>query len=73
MSSRWLARWLFGPLGWQNTRPLAARVYHNIRNRYHTADLQGYVSGKERAMSELYIFMYKIYVGFFVSCWTQTN
>lgn len=52
VSYRWLARWLFGPLGWQNTRPLAACVYHNIRKRYHTADVQGYVSGKERADSD---------------------
>ncbi|XP_068730717.1 uncharacterized protein [Montipora capricornis] len=46
---RWLARWLFGPLGWENTRPLPSCVYHKIRSSFHTLEATGYVSGQERA------------------------
>ena len=33
---RWIIRWLCGYMGWENTRPLPACVYHDIRTRYQT-------------------------------------
>ena len=49
VSYRWLARWLFGPLGWENTRPLPSCLYHKLRTQFHTHETTGYVSGQERA------------------------
>jgi hypothetical protein len=49
VSYRWLARWLFGIMGWENTRPLSACIYHHIRTTFPTGDAKGYVSGEERA------------------------
>ena len=49
---RWLARWLFGPLGWNNTRPLPLCMYHKIRSQFHTPEATGYVSGQEHADNE---------------------
>lgn len=46
---RWLARWLFGPMGWENTRPLPSCIYHRIRSEFQTHETTGYVSGQERA------------------------
>ena len=51
---RWLARWLFGEMGWENTRPLAACVYHKIRKRFSSSNSKGYVSGQDRATVEWY-------------------
>ena len=45
---RWLAKWLFGCMGWENTRPLPACLYHELRSRYGSTHVQGYVSGQER-------------------------
>ena len=52
VSYRWLARWLFGPMGWENTRPLPACVYDLTRQTYATGRTTGYVSGQERAIDE---------------------
>ena len=49
---RWLAKWLWGYMGFENTRPLPACLYNNIRKRYITAQLQGYVSGQERGSAD---------------------
>ena len=46
---RWLARWLFGPMGWENTRPLPSCIYHRLRSELQTHETTGYVSGQERA------------------------
>ncbi len=46
---RWLARWFFGYLGWDNTRPLPACVYGDIRQRYATGQRTGYRETEERA------------------------
>ena len=51
---RWLARWLFCQLGWENTRPLPACVYRTIRESFLTInETKGYVSGQERADQEI--------------------
>ena len=39
---RWIIRWLCGYMGWENTRPLPAYIYHNIRSRYQTLQSRGY-------------------------------
>ena len=49
VSYRWLAKWLFGRMGWENTRPLSACIYHHIRVTFPTGDAKGYVSGNKRA------------------------
>ena len=46
---RWLARWLFGPMGRENTRPLPSCIYHKIRKEFQTHGATGYVSRQERA------------------------
>ena len=35
--------------GWENTRPLSACIYHQIRTTFPTGDAKGYVSGEEQA------------------------
>jgi hypothetical protein len=44
---RWLAKWLFGYMGWENTRPLPACLYHELRSRYGSTHVQGYVLDKK--------------------------
>ena len=46
---RWLARWLFGEMGWENTRSLSACIYNHIRKTLPTDSTLGYSSGQERA------------------------
>ena len=46
---RWLARWLFGYMGPENTRPLSACIYENIRTRYNTGGATGYSDAAERS------------------------
>lgn len=36
VSYRWLVRWICGYMGWDNTRPLPACVYHNIHWRFQS-------------------------------------
>ncbi|XP_065060192.1 uncharacterized protein LOC135687538 [Rhopilema esculentum] len=45
---RWLVRWIFGPMGWDNTRPLPACIYEEIRSRFPTTSLRGYATTEER-------------------------
>ncbi|XP_044176642.1 uncharacterized protein LOC122959384 [Acropora millepora] len=45
---RFLVRWIFGPLGWNNSRPLPACVYHKIRQKFPTASTRGYSSADQR-------------------------
>eukprot|EP00112_Aurelia_sp_Birch-Aquarium-sp1_P021545 Seg5830.2 transcript_id=Seg5830.2/GoldUCD/mRNA.D3Y31 product="hypothetical protein" protein_id=Seg5830.2/GoldUCD/D3Y31 len=45
---RWIARWLFGYMGWDNTRPLPACIYHNLRTRFPTANSTGYKTTQQR-------------------------
>lgn len=46
---RWVVRWIFGYLGWDNTRPLPACIYNHIREKYQTAEaMVGYASAQER-------------------------
>ena len=33
---RWLIRWLCGYMGWGNTRPLPACIYHEIRTKFES-------------------------------------
>ncbi|KAK3715355.1 hypothetical protein QZH41_010170, partial [Actinostola sp. cb2023] len=48
---RWLIRWLCGYMGWENTRPLPACVYHHIRTTYATQQSRGvtYIENKEQS------------------------
>ncbi|CAH3043429.1 unnamed protein product [Porites lobata] len=40
---RCMIRWLCGYMGWENTRPLPACIYHDIRSRlYQTLQSRGY-------------------------------
>ena len=39
---RWVVRCICGYMGWENTRPLPAGVYHLIREKYHTKMGRGY-------------------------------
>ncbi|KAK2554154.1 hypothetical protein P5673_024509 [Acropora cervicornis] len=43
-----LVRWIFGPLGWNNSRPLPAHVYHKIRQNFLTASTRGHSSADQR-------------------------
>lgn len=45
---RWLVRWICGYLGWDNTRPLPACVYDNIRQKFQSAQVHGYQSAEQR-------------------------
>lgn len=45
---RWTVRWLCGYMGWENTRPLPACVYHNIRKKYPSHQTRGYATALER-------------------------
>lgn len=45
---RLVVRWLCGPLGWENTRPLPACVYHDLRTKYKTRGSRGYASAQDR-------------------------
>ena len=38
----------YSVVGWENTRPLPACLYHDLRSRYGSTHVQGYVSGQER-------------------------
>lgn len=46
---RWVARYLFGYMGWDNTRPLPACIYHHLRSQYPTHESKGYLSAQDRA------------------------
>lgn len=48
VSYRWLVRWICGYMGWDNTRPLPACVYHNIRQRFLTEQIRGYQTAQQR-------------------------
>ncbi|XP_068713257.1 uncharacterized protein [Montipora foliosa] len=45
---RWLVRWSCGYMGWDNTRPLPACVYHILRQTFYTEMTRGYQSGQQR-------------------------
>lgn len=45
---RWLIRWICGHMGWDNTRPLPACVYHKIRGAFPTAQVRGYQAAEQR-------------------------
>ncbi|CAH3020114.1 unnamed protein product [Porites evermanni] len=45
---RWLIRWLSGYLGWDNSRPLPACVYHYIRTKFSSHQTRGYVPSQAR-------------------------
>jgi len=45
---RWTTWWLCGYIGWGNTRPLPACVYHSIRTKYHSNQSRGYASFTDR-------------------------
>ena len=45
---RWVVRWIFGYLGWDNTRPFPACIYNHIREKYQVAEAIGYASAQER-------------------------
>ncbi|KAL9970831.1 hypothetical protein ACROYT_G023278 [Oculina patagonica] len=45
---RWTVRWLCGYMGWENTRPLPACVYHSIRKKYPSNQSRGYATALER-------------------------
>ena len=48
VAHRLVVRWLCDPLGWENTRPLPACVYHDIRTCYFTRAAMGYSSAQDR-------------------------
>lgn len=45
---RWLTRWLCGYLGWENSRPLPACVYHHVRTNMNSHNVTGYATSRER-------------------------
>ena len=45
---RWTIRWLRGFLGWDNSRPLPACVYHSIRKKYPLRQSTGYSTSQDR-------------------------
>ncbi|XP_044183456.1 uncharacterized protein LOC122964071 [Acropora millepora] len=45
---RWLVRWMCGYLGWDNTRPLPACVYDDIRKKFQSTQVHGYQSAEQR-------------------------
>ena len=45
---RWIVRWIFGMLGWENSRPLPACLYNDIRKRYPSQSTTGYKSTQQR-------------------------
>ncbi|KAK2570389.1 hypothetical protein P5673_005193 [Acropora cervicornis] len=45
---RWLVRWSSGYMGWNNTRPLPACVYHILRQTFYSEMTRGYQSGQQR-------------------------
>ena len=45
---RLLARWMFGYMDWENTRPLPACIYHYIRTKFSSANASGYKKTNER-------------------------
>ena len=45
---RWLVRWIFGYLGWDNSRPLPACIYETARRQWPTSNTRGYVSADSR-------------------------
>ena len=45
---RWVIRYIFGYLGWDNARPLPACVYHHIRSKYPTNQFTGFASSADR-------------------------
>lgn len=45
---RWLIKWMCGLLGWDNSRPLPACVYHKIRTVFQSDEARGYVSSHKR-------------------------
>lgn len=45
---RWFVRWICGPMGWENSRPLSACVYHRIRSELPSGRSRGYSPAEER-------------------------
>ncbi|XP_068711569.1 uncharacterized protein [Montipora foliosa] len=45
---RWLIRWICGYMGLDNTRPLPACVYHNIRQKFQTVQARVYEAAQQR-------------------------
>ena len=45
---RWIARWTFGYLGWDNARPLSACIYEHIRKAYAANYKTGFVPSANR-------------------------
>ena len=52
VSYHWLACWLFGQMGWENTQPLPACMYDHIIKTFTTSESKGYESGKECAKAD---------------------
>lgn len=48
VACRWTTRWLCGYMGWDNTRPLPACVYLDIRTKYQSRQLTGYCTSQDR-------------------------
>ena len=44
----WFVRWICGPMGWENSRPLSACVYHRIRKELPSGRSRGYTPAEER-------------------------
>ncbi|XP_015774327.1 PREDICTED: uncharacterized protein LOC107352513 [Acropora digitifera] len=45
---RWLVRWMCGYLGWDNTKPLPACVYDDIRKKFQSTQVHGYQAAEQR-------------------------
>ena len=46
---RFIIRWLCGSMGWDNTRPLPACIYHEIRERFSSQGAHaGYLTAESR-------------------------
>jgi hypothetical protein len=42
-----IVRWIFGMLGWENSRTLPACLYNEIRKRYPSQTTTGYKSSQQ--------------------------
>ncbi|XP_068723879.1 uncharacterized protein [Montipora capricornis] len=45
---RWVVRWMFRYMGWDNTRPLPACVYNSLRTKYSSHNVRGYATAQHR-------------------------
>jgi len=48
VSYRWVARYIFGCLGWDNREPLPACIYHYLTTKFPTREAHGYAPHQQQ-------------------------